>query len=97
MNPGDLAPFDRATPHLVLENDRGARSLWPQWRQVPPGWTPRFGPADREACAHWLESRPEPEPEAGTESVTETERVTEPWSGARTGPGAVPGTEASPA
>ncbi|MCH0561757.1 MULTISPECIES: MbtH family NRPS accessory protein [unclassified Streptomyces] len=83
MNPGDLAPFDRATPYLVLENDRGARSLWPQWRQVPPGWTPRFGPADRQACAHWLETETETETEKETETAAEAESV--------------PGTEASPA
>lgn len=56
MNHGDLGPFERATPYLVLENARGERSLWPGWRDVPAGWTLRFGPAGRDACAGWLET-----------------------------------------
>jgi MbtH protein len=44
------SPFDAPTPFLVLVNDRGERSLWPEWREVPAGWTPVFGPAPREEC-----------------------------------------------
>ncbi|MET8578223.1 MbtH family NRPS accessory protein [Streptomyces sp. NPDC005012] len=44
------SPFDGESPFLVLGNARGQRSLWPAWREVPPGWTPLFGPAPRPAC-----------------------------------------------
>jgi MbtH protein len=44
------SPFDAPTPFLVLVNDRGDRSLWPEWREVPPGWSVLFGPAPREEC-----------------------------------------------
>ncbi|WP_443049017.1 MbtH family NRPS accessory protein [Streptomyces sp. M92] len=31
---------------------RGPPALWPAWRAVPSGWTPRFGPAPRGRCVH---------------------------------------------
>nr|APD71908.1 non-ribosomal peptide synthetase 9 [Streptomyces sp.] len=48
--PFDRGPEGRAT-HLVLANALGQSSLWPVWREVPAGWTVRFGPAPHEACA----------------------------------------------
>ncbi|WP_164540347.1 MbtH family NRPS accessory protein [Streptomyces abyssomicinicus] len=44
------SPFDAATPFLVLVNARGERSLWPEWRGTPAGWTVLSGPAPREEC-----------------------------------------------
>lgn len=89
MNPGDLGPFDRATPYLVLENTRGERSLWPWWRDVPAGWTPRFGPAEREDCATWLGR----ELAGGAETAPGEEPVPEeqPVPGAELVPGPEPG------
>ncbi|MCX5415680.1 MbtH family NRPS accessory protein [Streptomyces sp. NBC_00059] len=52
--PFDPGPEGVAT-HLVLENDEGLLSLWPVWREVPAGWSVRFGPAPYEACAGVLE------------------------------------------
>ncbi|MFJ6852231.1 MbtH family NRPS accessory protein [Streptomyces sp. NPDC091271] len=48
--PFDPGPEGRAT-HLVLENAAGQLSLWPVWREVPAGWSVRFGPAPHTACA----------------------------------------------
>jgi len=53
--PFDPGPEDRAT-HLVLENAAGRLSLWPVWREVPEGWSVRFGPAPHGACT----AMPEP-------------------------------------
>lgn len=52
--PFDPGPEGEDT-HLVLENTEGRLSLWPTWREVPPGWSARFGPAPYEACADTLE------------------------------------------
>ncbi|MFJ8980676.1 MbtH family NRPS accessory protein [Streptomyces sp. NPDC102282] len=52
--PFDPGPEDRAT-HLVLENAQGQLSFWPVWREVPEGWSVRFGPAPHGACAAALE------------------------------------------
>ncbi|MFC8592092.1 amino acid adenylation domain-containing protein [Streptomyces atroolivaceus] len=52
--PFDPGPEGRAT-HLVLENAVGRLSLWPVWREVPEGWSVRFGPAPHEVCAATLE------------------------------------------
>ncbi|MDQ0792602.1 MbtH family NRPS accessory protein [Streptomyces sp. B1I3] len=45
---GESGPFDPGAEddatHLVLENARGQLSLWPVWREVPPGWSARPGP-----------------------------------------------------
>ncbi|MFD7687479.1 MbtH family NRPS accessory protein [Streptomyces sp. NPDC059781] len=50
VGPFDPGPDDGREGHLVLENAEGRRSLWPVWRAVPSGWTPRFGPAPHERC-----------------------------------------------
>ncbi|MEV2243490.1 MbtH family NRPS accessory protein [Streptomyces sp. NPDC049970] len=56
--PLDPGPEDVAT-HQVLESTAGPRSLWPAWREVPAGWSVRFGPAPYGACAHALERGPD--------------------------------------
>ncbi|MFF5480061.1 MbtH family protein [Streptomyces sp. NPDC012935] len=58
-NPFDAA--DRAT--LVLVNDEGLHSLWPEHLEVPAGWQVDFGPAGRQECVeridrHWTDMRP---------------------------------------
>jgi len=52
--PFDPGPEGVAT-HLVLENTDGRLSLWPAWREMPPGWSVRFGPAPHETCVDTLE------------------------------------------
>ncbi|WP_405386693.1 MbtH family NRPS accessory protein [Streptomyces sp. NBC_01102] len=58
MNPVG-GPFDPgqegADTRLVLENARRQLSPWPLWREVPPGWSTRFGPAPHSACVRELE------------------------------------------
>lgn len=48
---------------LVLVNDEGQHSLWPSFKDIPPGWTAVHGPAPRTACLdhverHWTDMRP---------------------------------------
>jgi MbtH protein len=57
-------PFDdTGLAYLVLINDEGQHSLWPEFAAVPDGWTVVLGPDDRTACleyinGHWLDMRP---------------------------------------
>lgn len=57
-------PFeDEAGRYLVLVNDEGQHSLWPEGIDVPAGWRPAFGPAGRSEClahveATWTDLRP---------------------------------------
>ncbi|TDC97763.1 MbtH family protein [Actinomadura sp. 7K507] len=57
-------PFDDPDgTFLVLVNDEGQHSLWPEFAEVPPGWTAAFGPASRNDClGHidrtWTDLRP---------------------------------------
>ncbi|WP_260639574.1 MbtH family protein [Streptomyces angustmyceticus] len=57
-------PFEDADgSYLVLVNDEGQHSLWPDFIEVPAGWTTVHGKDSREAClayinAHWTDMRP---------------------------------------
>ncbi|MGI5121446.1 MbtH family protein [Marinactinospora thermotolerans] len=57
-------PFDDADgTFLVLVNDEEQHSLWPEFAEVPEGWTVVHGPVPRdEALAyvntHWTDLRP---------------------------------------
>ncbi|MFF5207149.1 MbtH family protein [Streptosporangium sp. NPDC000396] len=57
-------PFDvQESLHSVLINEEGQHSLWPDFADVPAGWTVVYGPAGRDACvdyvnAHWTDLRP---------------------------------------
>ena len=57
-------PFDDDKgSFLVLVNDEGQHSLWPDFAAVPAGWTTTFGPEARAACIdyvdrHWTDMRP---------------------------------------
>lgn len=57
-------PFDDADGRFsVLVNDEGQHSLWPEFAEVPAGWTVAHGPADRQFCldhveANWTDLRP---------------------------------------
>jgi len=49
-------PFeDKDGVFLVLVNDEGQHSLWPNFAKVPGGWAVKFGPEHREACAEYIE------------------------------------------
>jgi MbtH protein len=67
-----LNPFDDERHNFsVLVNSRHEYSLWPEFADLPPGWTRCFGPAAREACldyveCHWPAINPfAPAPAAG--------------------------------
>jgi MbtH protein len=57
-------PFDAADGTFsVLVNEEGQHSLWPDFADVPAGWTVAHGPASRDACveyvnANWTDLRP---------------------------------------
>lgn len=49
-------PFDDdGGTFLVLVNDEGQHSLWPEFAEVPAGWSVAHGPADRQACVEYVE------------------------------------------
>lgn len=57
-------PFDvQDGTFSVLVNASGQHSLWPDFADVPAGWTVVHGPADRASCVdyvntHWTDLRP---------------------------------------
>jgi MbtH protein len=57
-------PFeDENGSYLVLVNDEGQYSLWPQSIDVPAGWTSVHGAASRQSCLdyinqNWTDMRP---------------------------------------
>ena len=49
-------PFENPEgSYLVLVNDEGQHSLWPEFAQVPGGWTSVHGPDTRDACLAYVE------------------------------------------
>ncbi|MFC7388123.1 MULTISPECIES: MbtH family protein [Sphaerisporangium] len=57
-------PFDNPDGvYSVLVNAEGQHSLWPDFAEVPAGWTAVHGPAARQEClayieANWTDMRP---------------------------------------
>jgi MbtH protein len=57
-------PFeDENGIYRVLTNDEGQHSLWPDFIDVPAGWTTVHGPANRQSCLdyvnqNWIDMRP---------------------------------------
>lgn len=57
-------PFeDENARYLVLVNDEGQHSLWPEFAEIPEGWAAVCGPDSREVCltyveTHWTDLRP---------------------------------------
>jgi MbtH protein len=49
----DDEPWD----HKVLVNDEGQYSLWPEFKESPPGWTAVGPTGDRDTCLRWIESQ----------------------------------------
>ncbi|WP_435107956.1 MbtH family protein [Nocardiopsis synnemataformans] len=49
-------PFDAQDGRfLVLVNDEGQHSLWPEFLAVPAGWAVLHGPDERQACLEFIE------------------------------------------
>lgn len=49
--------------YSVLVNDEGQHSLWPDFVDIPAGWTRVHGPGGRQECldyveSHWTDLRP---------------------------------------
>jgi MbtH protein len=57
-------PFEDETGEfVVLVNEEQQYSLWPTFREVPPGWTPVGPRGSRKECLdyveeHWVDMRP---------------------------------------
>lgn len=57
-------PFDSEDGFFrVLVNNAGEHCLWPEFAEVPSGWTSVCGPTDRAEClryveANWTDPRP---------------------------------------
>lgn len=64
LNAARMNPFDDLDGvFVVLVNDEGQHSLWPEFADVPEGWTVAYGEDSREAClgyidANWTDMRP---------------------------------------
>ena len=41
--------------YLVLVNEEGQHSLWPQFREIPLGWSAVGPRGSRNACLDWVE------------------------------------------
>jgi MbtH protein len=49
-------PFEAESGgYLVLRNDEGQYSLWPDYVDVPAGWQVVSGPDSRQACLAYVE------------------------------------------
>ncbi|MET9474903.1 MbtH family protein [Streptomyces sp. NPDC002917] len=42
--------------YSVLVNDENQHSLWPDFVDVPAGWTAVHGPASRQECLEYIET-----------------------------------------
>lgn len=57
-------PFDlQDGTFCVLTNDEGQHCLWPDFVDVPAGWSVAHGPTERTGCldyvrSHWTDLRP---------------------------------------
>ncbi|HVJ51665.1 MAG TPA: MbtH family protein [Aliidongia sp.] len=51
-------PFeDENANYLVVVNDQGQYSLWPSFRDAPPGWTIVGPKGERQQCLDWIEAQ----------------------------------------
>ncbi len=49
-------PFEDETGvYLVLVNDEGQHSLWPEFREIPAGWTAVGTRGERKQCLEWID------------------------------------------
>jgi MbtH protein len=54
---------DENGSYVVLTNDDGQHSLWPNTIEIPDGWTTTYGPSSRPECiafteSNWTDMRP---------------------------------------
>ncbi len=49
-------PFeDENGQYMILVNDEAQYSLWPMFRDVPPGWVVAYPKGTRAECLDWVE------------------------------------------
>lgn len=49
-------PFENESgEYMVLVNDEGQYSLWPAFRDVPPGWKATGPRGMRKECLEWID------------------------------------------
>ncbi|WP_016957459.1 MbtH family protein [Catenovulum agarivorans] len=49
-------PFDNSDySFLVLKNNLGQISLWPEFKHIPAGWQAIYGPGSRSQCINFIE------------------------------------------
>jgi len=49
-------PFENQDgEYLILVNDEGQHSLWPDFAEIPAGWAAVYGPESRGACLEYVE------------------------------------------
>jgi MbtH protein len=46
---------ENARFHIVLINDEGQYSLWPQTKEIPQGWTATGKEGQRDECLEYIE------------------------------------------
>ncbi|WP_240137717.1 MbtH family protein [Streptomyces sp. MUM 178J] len=50
-------PFENTEGrYIVLANDEGQHSLWPDFAEVPAGWEVVYPENDRQACLDYIET-----------------------------------------
>ncbi|MFG3256022.1 MbtH family protein [Streptomyces sp. NPDC048172] len=57
MSDAPTNPFDTdddAATFRVLVNETGEHSLWPEFAEVPEGWTTAYGPCARQEALDWI-------------------------------------------
>ena len=58
MSADETNPFDDENSiFVVLLNERGQYSLWPDFAPVPAGWHVEAGPESRAVCVQFVEER----------------------------------------
>lgn len=50
-------PFDdNEHQFLIIKNELMQLSLWPEFKQVPAGWLPIFGPESRDSALEFVQA-----------------------------------------
>lgn len=58
-----MEPDSMTATYFVVENGEAQFSIWPSYRDVPPGWVVRGDAAPKDQCLefireHWVDMRP---------------------------------------
>jgi len=77
MSSGNTNPFENPDGvYSVLVNDEGQHSLWPDFVDVPAGWTVAHGSGPRQECLDYIETNStDMRPTSLVERTERTERT----------------------